>query len=223
MFRYTLFIALATAGTASGLLYLLVPGALWTNSSLFSATVLVFALTTAVLLPFKSSVSINLGIVGPALIFSFFFIITSVLVLSAALTSYTTHLYALNLGNVFIGVVGFLILSASSKIIAANQDAASKQSFHSFVSHKLFQLAEIHSSPDTISARITNLGNELRFAPREPISESSLEQKAAFTKLDQLTDTLMRGDLEGFNQAFLELEQSIRAVNGSSKFNKSKV
>jgi hypothetical protein len=222
MRRYPLFIALALAGTASGLLYLLVPGALWTNSSLFSAAILVVALMTTILLPFMSSVSINLGIVGPALIFSFFFIITSALVLAAALTSYTTHLDALNLGNVFIALVGFLILSASSEIVAVNEDASTKKSFHSFMSHQLSQLAEIHSSSAALNQRITKLVNDLRFAPIEPISESSSEQKAAFAKLAQLKDILMRSDVESYNQAFLELEQSIRVVNSSSKFSKSK-
>jgi len=183
----------------------------------------VFALMTTVLLPFKSSVSVNLGIVGPALIFSCFFVTTSVFVLAAALTSYTTHLDALNLGNVFIALVGFLILSASSEIIAVNEDASTKKSFHSFMSHQLSQLAEIHSSSATMSQQITKLVDDLRFAPRALMSESSTEQKAAFSKLAQLKDVLMRSDVENFNQAFLELEQSIRVVNSSSKFSKSKV
>jgi hypothetical protein len=223
IYPYPLLIASATAATSSSLLYLLVPDALWTNSTLFSAAVLVFSSTVMIVFPFKSRVSTNLGIVGPAFVFGFIFLTTSALVLVVGLTSYSSHLDALNVGNVFIAVVGILILSASSKIIGSNQEATKKQSFHSFMSHDLIQLTEIYPASSPVSVRITKLVDELRFAPREPISDSSLEQQAALQKLTQLKEILKCSELESFDETFFELERLIRVANNSSRFNKSKV
>jgi hypothetical protein len=205
---------------ASGLLlYLILPIALWSPAAVYAAVLA--CLSLGIILPIGRSRDVNLGMLGPVFIFSGLFTITSILALVISLSGYATAAAVVNVANTAFGVVGYLVLLASSKIIAENITRGDSSGFQTMLARELRKCAD--SSSDTaLKQEINALRDELKFLPRALPGEEKYYQTKAETIVEQLRSAASASQTDGARSLLHELRQVLHSYSEELKLSKNK-
>lgn len=205
---------------ASGvLLYLVLPAALWSPASVYAAVLA--CLSLGVILPIGRSRDVNLGMLGPLFVFSGLFTVTSIFALVISLSGYSTAAMVANVVNTALGLVGYLILLASSKVIAKNIERGDSQGFQSMLARELRKCAE--SSIDTgLTREINALSDELKFLPRALLGEEAVYQSRAEKIVERLRAAASSNQIDAARALMNDLRQILHSYSEEMKFSKNK-
>ncbi len=205
---------------ASGvLLYLVLPSALWSPASIYAAVLACFSL--GVIFPIGRSRDVNLGMLGPLFVFSGVFTVTSIFALVISLSDYGTAAIVANVANTAFGLVGYLILLASSKVIAENIERGDSQGFQTMLARELRKCAE-SSSDAGLRREIEALRGDLKFLPRALPGEEGLYQSRAQIVVEQLCSAASASQLDEARLMMSELRQVLHSYSAEIKFSKNK-
>jgi len=218
--HWILISAVAFLATAV-LVVLFMPASAWSPLTAYASIVFVLSVGSAFLFPFTKSRDANLGLLGPVGIFSVFFVGTSFFTLFVSAASVGIFTYALNVLNTALGLIGFLVLNISSKIIQKEISRNDQKGFQSFIEFELLQIA--HLVADTgFKKQIQKLADDARFFPRDPISDDDQSQSEVRIRLDELRRIAGTDDVKRLQETFEALKTSINTHNFRINFRNSK-
>jgi hypothetical protein len=205
---------------ASGIvLYLLLPADVWSPASIYAA--ILACLSLGVVLPIGRSRDVNLGMLGPLFVFSGLFSVTSILALVISLSGFGTAAAVANVANTAFGLVGYLILLASSKVIAKNVERGDSQGFQTMLARELLKCVD-SSNDIRLKQEITALRAELRFIPRALSGEAVVYQTQAENILEQLRSAASSNQTDRAFSSLNELKNVLHSYSEEIKFSKNK-
>lgn len=215
----TVVISVVISLASGALLYLVLPADLWSPASVYAAVLA--CLSLGVILPIGRSRDVNLGMLGPLFVFSGFFTVTSIFALVISLSGYNTAAMVANVANTAFGLVGYLILLASSKVIAQNIKRGDSQGFQTMLARELGRCAD-SSSDAGLQREINALRDELKFLPRALSGEEGLYQARAENIVEQLRSAALASQTDGARSLMNELRQVLHSYSEDMKFSKNK-
>lgn len=212
----------AVAFLATAVLVLLfMPAAAWSPLTAYASVVFVLSVGSAFLFPFTTSRDANLGLLGPVGIFSVFFVGASFSTLFVSVAREGVFAYALNVLNTALGLIGFLVLNISSKIIQKEISRNDQKGFQSFIEYELLQIALLVADTG-LKKQIQKLADDARFSPRATIADDDQNQSEVRIRLDELRRIAGTDNVERLEEALEALKTSIKTYNARVNFYNSK-
>ena len=200
---------------------LLMPASAWSPLSVYACVVFVLSVGSAFLFPFTQSKEANLGLLGPVGIFSVFFVGTSFFTLFISATGEGTFAYALNVLNTAFGLIGFLVLNVSSKIIQKEVSRNDQKGFQSYIEFELLQIAPLVVDTE-FKRQIQKIADDARFFPRAPLADNEQVQSEVRVCLDELRRVAGTDNPERLRRAVEALKASVNTYNSRINFHNSK-
>jgi hypothetical protein len=219
---YSLLISAVLIVTATALLYILTPPDTWSSNSIAAAVVLVMAIGSVFLLPATASTTTNIGLLGPISIFGIFYVITSSFVFAFTITNQTTLSFAINIANLSLGLIGILVLGASSKIVTSVVNSSEYRSLQTVLSEELL-LINADTKNAKIKCKLDEIVEQLRFVPRERFTESYPQHQEIMKRLQSLRHATEKEDLEMAEFALKNLQTAIALSSRLANLKNSKV
>lgn len=212
----------AVAFLATAVLVLLfMPAAAWSPLTAYASVVFVLSVGSAFLFPFTKSRDANLGLLGPVGIFSVFFVGASFSTLFVSVAREGVFAYALNVLNTAFGLIGFLVLNISSKIIQKEISRNDQKGFQSFIEYELLQIALLVADTG-FKKQIQKLADDARFSPRATIADDDQNQSEVRIRLDELRRIAGTDNVERLEEALEALKTSIKTHKARVNFYNSK-
>jgi hypothetical protein len=158
---------------------------------------------------------------GPLFVFSGLFSLTSIFALVISLSGFGTAAAVANVANTAFGLVGYLILLASSKVIAQNVERGDSQGFQTRLDRELLKCVD-SSSDMRLKQEIVALRTELKFMPRALPGEVVPYQEQAEDILEQLRFALSTDQTDNAVASLNELKKVLHSYSEEIKISKNK-
>lgn len=199
--RTGLGLAGVVAGAASvGILAIAVPKYLWTTDGVVALIVLFFSFASPVLLAstmIKSDATDapSIWLIGPLGRFWLLLLIVAASALRVSLIGWHRASWAICVGWLGTCLVGFLVLSASTKIVAvaSSQTRVSTADVRAKWT-KLLQVLQVRTTNDDIRRSIEQIIEKIRFAANQSASEELRENQEIDLVLGQLEANLDKSE-----------------------------